>query len=255
MADGVGEGEGHGRSGFRSGPSLLCPELVGRAEEVAVLRGRVEAAAQRRGGVVVLVGEAGTGKSRLVDEVSAAGRECDAAVLFGRAVPGANPVPYRPLTEALLAAFRAASPPDAPELAGFAGHLGRIVPAWRVGTVSGSDESPVLVSEAAVRLLALLGRGRGCVLVLEDLHWADPETIGTVDYFADALWSNGSVGVIPGRRCGCRPFRRPVSTGWSRHRSLVSSSVCTVRATRSSWRSCSLALWPRGSCRSSTVGG
>ena len=167
------------------GPALLCTELVGRGAEVRALRARVAAAAQGAGGMTVLVGEAGAGKSRLAAEITAAALALGAAVLTGRAVPGRNPVPYRPLAEALLAAFRAEPVPEAPELVGFHGHLGRIVPAWR-GAAS-VEESPVLLSEAVVRLLAVLGRDRGCVLLLEDLHWADPETLDALDYFADAL--------------------------------------------------------------------
>ena len=173
--------------GARAGPSLLCPELVGRAAEAAALDDRVTAAARGAGGVVVLVGDAGTGKSRLVAETTATARATGATVLFGRAVPGAQPVAYRPLAEALLAADRSAPVLDAPELAGFRGHLGRIVPAWRERSGPSADDSPVLLSEGAARLLGLLGRGRGCVLVLEDLHWADPETLDAVDYLADAL--------------------------------------------------------------------
>jgi hypothetical protein len=43
----------------------------------------------------------------------------------------------------------------------------------------------VLVSEAMLRLLVAVGDGRGCVIVLEDLHWADPETLAVIDYLAD----------------------------------------------------------------------
>jgi DNA-binding CsgD family transcriptional regulator len=173
--------------GARAGASLLCPELVGRAAEAAALGDRLTGAARGSGGVVVLVGEAGTGKSRLVAEVTTAARAAGSPVLCGRAVPGAQPVAYRPLAEALLAADRSAPVLDAPELAGFRGHLGRIVPAWRDRSGPSADDSPVLLGEGTARLLGLLGRGHGCVLVLEDLHWADPETLDAVDHLADAL--------------------------------------------------------------------
>jgi DNA-binding CsgD family transcriptional regulator len=174
-------------SGARAGPSLLCPDLVGRAAEAAALGDRLTAAARGSGGVVVLVGEAGTGKSRLVAEITTAARAAGSPVLFGRAVPGAHPVAYRPLAEALLAADRSAPVLDAPELAGFRGHLGRIVPVWRDRSGPSAEDSPVLLGEGTARLLGLLGRGHGCVLVLEDLHWADPETLDAVDHLADAL--------------------------------------------------------------------
>jgi DNA-binding CsgD family transcriptional regulator len=167
----------------QTGPPLLCPDLVGRVAELAALRSRVEASG-RRGGVVVLLGDAGAGKTRLVRETVALARARDVPVLAGRCVPGAHPVPYRPLTEAFLHAFRSTPPPDADDLGGLAGHLGRLVPAWR--GVGALEESPVLLGEAVVRLLRRLGDGRGCLLVLEDLHWADPETLAVLDHLGDA---------------------------------------------------------------------
>lgn len=166
------------------GPTLLCPDLVGRVTEVAALRTRVEALPRRRGGVVVLLGEAGAGKTRLVREAAAVAQARGVPVLAGRCVPGAHPVPYRPFTEAFLHAFRSAPPPDAADLGGLAAHLGRLVPPWRgAGAV---EESPVLLGESVVRLLRRSGDGRGCLLVLEDLHWADPETLAVLDHLGDA---------------------------------------------------------------------
>src|SRR3954469_24225282 len=70
---------------LRSG-AVLCPVVVGRDPEIERLRARVAGVGERRGGVVVLRGEAGAGKSRLVREAIAA---ADGPVLSGRAVPGA----------------------------------------------------------------------------------------------------------------------------------------------------------------------
>jgi DNA-binding CsgD family transcriptional regulator len=165
---------------------VLCPELVGRDAERLVLRDRVGDLAAGRGGVVVLLGEAGAGKSRLARDAVELATARGAAVLTGRSVPGASPVPYRPLAEALLGAFRGSGPPDDPALDGFRSHLGRLVPTWWAGAAS-PEESPVLLAEAMVRLLTIHGGDRGAVLLLDDVHWADPETLAVVDYLADAL--------------------------------------------------------------------
>ncbi len=143
--------------------------------------------------MVVLVADAGTGKTRLAGVAADAAADRGWPVLTGRAVPGTHPVPYRALVEAFLAAFRAAPAPDSPELAGLGAHLGRLVPGWRTDQAAerdgarGPDDSPLLLAEAVVRLLRAHGDGRGCLLVLEDLHWAEPETLAALDYLGDAL--------------------------------------------------------------------
>src|SRR5215475_4453168 len=156
------------------------------------LAGLLDAAAAGHGRLAALLGDAGVGKSRLVRELAAAAATQQMRVLTGRAVPGPSPVPFRPLTEALLIAGRSGGPLKARELAGFGGQLARLVPAWAspAPASGGADESPVLIGEAVVRLLRVLGRTAsrtGCLLVLEDLHWADPETLAVVEYLADTL--------------------------------------------------------------------
>ena len=168
-------------------PPMLCPDVIGRAHELDELRRCVADAARGAGGVVGLVGEPGVGKTRLCREVLATAEAAGMAVLAGRCVPGGTPVPYRPLTEALLAAFRNGPPPDAAELVGFRGHLARLVPAWHAEDAGGADESPVLLGEAVVRLLRIAAGAHGCVLLLEDLHWADAESLAVVEYLGDAL--------------------------------------------------------------------
>jgi DNA-binding CsgD family transcriptional regulator len=49
------------------------------------------------------------------------------------------------------------------------------------------DDSPVVLAEAVLRLLTVLADGQGGLLVLEDLHWADPESLAVVEYLADNL--------------------------------------------------------------------
>ncbi|MFC5138659.1 ATP-binding protein [Actinomycetospora rhizophila] len=166
------------------GPSLLCPALVGREDETAALREHLAAAERGRGGVVLLVGEPGVGKSRLLRDATDVARGLGLRVLAGRAVPGGSPVPHRPLTEAFLAAYRSAPPPTGPELDGFAGHLARLVPPWRGAGPAAVDDSPVVMGEAVLRLLR---SGGAAVLALEDLHWADTETLAVLDHLVDAL--------------------------------------------------------------------
>lgn len=169
---------------------MLCPMLVGRQPEVEQLQAAVAAVAgEGRGSTLFLIGEAGVGKSRLAREALDMARQRRFSVLWGRATPAGSQVAFRPLAEAILSRFREAGPPDAPELEPFRPILARLVPDWRATGGDRVDESIVLLAEAVLRVLRVLGRTHGCLIVLEDLHWADPDTMAIVEYLADNLSS------------------------------------------------------------------
>ena len=168
-------------------PQVLCPVLVGRDEEARRLRAALAAAGTGRGSTVFLSGEAGIGKSRLVREIARAAGESGLPVLAGRAVAGGAPTPFRPFAEALTSAGRAGRLPAGEELGPFRPVLGRLIPEWRPPQPVPGEETPVFLGEAVLRLLRALAPQAGCVLVLEDLHWADQETLTLLEYLADNL--------------------------------------------------------------------
>jgi DNA-binding CsgD family transcriptional regulator len=131
------------------------------------------------------------GKSRLAREVSALARAEGFHVLFGRAVRAETPVPFRPLAGALLSHFRHHGPPTAEELGPYRPVLGRLLPEWHSAAdprAEGASGRPaVVLAEAVERLLGVVAGPVGCLVVLEDLQWADPETLAVVEYLADAL--------------------------------------------------------------------
>jgi DNA-binding SARP family transcriptional activator/DNA-binding CsgD family transcriptional regulator/tetratricopeptide (TPR) repeat protein len=157
--------------------------LVGRATEVAILRDAVAATAAGAGRALFLVGEAGIGKTRLAAEAARLAEQADLTVLRGRAATPA--VQFRPLSEALLSTLRRSGPPDDPELLPYRPALSRLVPEWRGERPPGADDSLVVLAEAVLRLVTVLGGARGCVLVLEDLHDADTDTLAVIDYLVD----------------------------------------------------------------------
>jgi DNA-binding CsgD family transcriptional regulator len=165
---------------------VLCPAVIGRDAELGVLRAALSAAAGGAGGLVFVTGEAGIGKSRLVREVDGHARAREMAVFAGRAVPGGASTPYRPLTEALLQALRDRDIPDDTDLAPWLPALGAIVPQL-VGEAHG-DATPTVRGEAVLRLLRRLARPGALVVVLEDLHWADPDTLAVIEYVSDNIW-------------------------------------------------------------------
>jgi DNA-binding CsgD family transcriptional regulator/tetratricopeptide (TPR) repeat protein len=161
--------------------------LVGRDEELQVLLDALDRVVHGHGGTFFVEGEAGVGKSRLVREVSRRAHSRGLPVLAGRAVPGSVPVALRPLAEAVLGEVRRRGQMDVPELRPFRPALGRLVPDWRPHEPAPGVESPVVLGEGLLRLLGVLAGERGCVLVLEDLHWADSESLAVLEYVADSI--------------------------------------------------------------------
>ena len=167
---------------------LLCPVLIGRDADTIRLRSALAAAQGGAGGVMFLTGEAGIGKSRLAGELAAVARARGAAVLAGRAVPAGSSIPYRPLTEALLQALRQHAFPDDPALTPWLPALRAVIP-----TISGpesggrGDQAAPVRGEAILQLLRRFAGSAGLLLVLEDLHWADPDTLAVVEYLSDNL--------------------------------------------------------------------
>ncbi len=182
MATGRGDRRAHERR-----ESVLASQVVGRDCEIAALHDSLGEATDGQGSVAFLVGEPGIGKSRLAQVVAADAAGRGVAFLRGRAVRAATPFAYRPLAEALCGAVRSGVvSDDAPGLTPFRPILGWLVPEWR-GDEARVDDSVMALAEAVLRLLRVAAGHRGCLVVLEDLHWADPETLRIVEYLADNL--------------------------------------------------------------------
>ncbi|MEU6309351.1 AAA family ATPase [Streptomyces sp. NPDC047014] len=171
--------------GHRGGPRPGPGELVGRAAEMERLAAALAAARTGRGAALFVTGEPGVGKTRLAAEALAAAAAADMVTLRGRASTLGPPVPYRPFVEALLLLARAGLLPE-PEA------LGRYGPVL-TGLLGGAPEAGapaaphLMVGETLLRLLAAVGRRRGCLLVLDDLHDADPGTLAVLEYLLDNL--------------------------------------------------------------------
>jgi DNA-binding CsgD family transcriptional regulator len=168
--------------------TVLCPVVVGRTVERGVLSTALDAAAHGAGATILLSGEAGVGKSRLVRELRKRCVDRGGVALGGRAVDTATPTPFRPLSEALMAAQRSGIVVGNPDVAPFQAALDLLLLGGRAdGSAGGLEGSILHVAEGFLRVMRTLGRhqDRGVVVVLEDLHWADVETMEAFEYLAD----------------------------------------------------------------------
>jgi predicted ATPase len=165
---------------------VRCPVFVGRDEELAALAEIFSQAASGRGACVVVTGEAGVGKTRLITEAADGARIRGQVVLVGRSTPTDRFSPLRPLGEALLDGLRDRRPPNDAVLAPYLPALGTLVPHWAAGPAFPAvPPAPVVLAEAMWRVVRWLSPGRGAVVVLEDMHWADCETLAVLEYLAD----------------------------------------------------------------------
>lgn len=148
----------------------LAP-LVGRTDELARLGSLVGLAGGAPGRVLV-AGDAGSGKTRLLSEVSARAERDGWQVLTGHCLDiGDSGVPYLPFIEAL-----GRIPPDDPTLAEAPAAIRRLLPAHRDAATDTAAPDRVELLEAVHATLRRLAASVPLLLVVEDVHWADPST-------------------------------------------------------------------------------
>jgi DNA-binding CsgD family transcriptional regulator len=165
---------------------VLCPVVVGRDAELEALDAALTAAMAGHGGCLVITGEPGIGKSRLARELAARAAGRGIRVVAGRAVPQSATAAYRPVTDALLPLLRGRTLPSDAEMSPWLPALGALLPGTSTQHLPGRDVSPGMRGEAIVQLLRRLAP-EGLVIILEDLHWADPDTVALAEYLGDHL--------------------------------------------------------------------
>jgi DNA-binding NarL/FixJ family response regulator len=164
-------------------------EFVGRSAELTRLRARLARAKAGSGAVVALVGEAGIGKTRtalaFADEAAAAG----AIVAVGTCGEGDWTAPYLPWSQALGAVATAVGPKAARAAVG----AGRGTLAWFVREFTATAPAPLLDPRderlrlhcSVTELLSRASvRARPLVLLIDDLHWADDDSVALLQTVA-----------------------------------------------------------------------
>src|SRR3954466_9797994 len=141
------------------GQRLSTSPIRGRAGELTVIGALISAVAQGRGGVLVIEGPPGIGKSRILTEVVALAEKAGVRALFGEAFEYQQTVPFFALFMASLRADPPVGDADALRRLGGSADLRY----WVV-----RDLADAIHSAAAKAPLAI---------VLEDIHWADDSTL------------------------------------------------------------------------------
>jgi DNA-binding CsgD family transcriptional regulator/tetratricopeptide (TPR) repeat protein len=178
-------------------PGVSSPLLVGRRDELAVLEAALAAAAAGKPSIVVIGGEAGVGKTRLLAEATRQAAESGTRILSGACLDmGHGGLPFAPLVEALRRFAQETSDAELDSLLGPARHeVGRLLPELALGLASTSDGTTAWPTAGArARLFELLlgmldraGQAAPTILVLEDIHWIDAATRDLLTFLAHNL--------------------------------------------------------------------
>ncbi len=162
------------------GQRVSCPVLVGRDAEVARLRAAVERAAGGQPATVLVAGEAGIGKTRLVTEAVDHAAGLGAVALAGGCLDvGEGVLAYAPMVEALRPLAGLLGPAELERVLGGAGEeLARLVPELgpRDAAGPGGPLEPSRLFELLLGMLHRIAERAAVLLVVEDLHWADQST-------------------------------------------------------------------------------
>jgi predicted ATPase/class 3 adenylate cyclase len=170
-------------------PRRLDAPMVGRADELALLQAQLADAVEKRCcRLATVVGEAGVGKSRLIDELIRSAED-SVTVLRGRCLPYGDGITFWPLAEAVRDAAQIAER-DTTELAlaKLAQLAGDDEVFERVASAIGLSARPFPVEElvwGARKLVETLGRDRPALVLFEDVHWAEATFLELVEQVAE----------------------------------------------------------------------
>lgn len=171
-------------------PAAVSP-FVGRADELATLRGWIAALDQRGGGVLAVVGEAGIGKTRLIDEALRSSR-ADTLTIALRCTTLERGLPFAPLSEALRSLLRAAPadllrrlPPVAlAQVADLLPVLRERLPDLPTLASVRPGEGRNYLLDGLVDVALALARERPLIVWCDDAQWADEATLAVLGRLA-----------------------------------------------------------------------
>lgn len=159
--------------------------LVGRQRELTQVLACLDRLAEGRGSLVFVMGAPGIGKSRLVDEAASVATSRGTPVLWGRCWDTAGAPPYWPWVQAMRAYLRSAGPDEvraqlgsgAADVAQMLPELGDMVPDLEPPPATDPESARFQLFDSITSFLLNASRGRGLVVVIDDVHAADLASI------------------------------------------------------------------------------
>jgi DNA-binding NarL/FixJ family response regulator len=161
------------------------PQLIGREGALRQLGAAIDHVGDGAGSLVLMSGEAGIGKTRLLEEFAA--RSPEALVARGGCV---EDVAYAPWTDALWWLLDSLGSGVVEELPAHVGpQLARLIPSLTAVDLTSDQEADgqQLLFDAIVELLRHVGAKRPLVVVVDDVHWIDPASRDVLRYVASNL--------------------------------------------------------------------
>jgi predicted ATPase len=209
--------------------SLASPVLVGREAELRSVAQSARRAGSGAATALLVAGEAGVGKSRLVAEATARLVDDGWQVLSGECFElGSEGLPFAPLVDVLRSLVRTTPADELDDLLGPARQdLAWLLPELGDDVVAVAGASQARLLELVLALVGRLARRQPLVLVVEDLHWADRSTLELVAFLVRALRSERVLLVLTCRTDELHRHHplRPVLAAWERARSVLRVDV------------------------------
>ena len=159
--------------------------LIGRDHPAGVLRAAVARTADSHGGLVLVAGEAGIGKTTLVTESAGEARRGGALVLGGSCWDSDSAPGYWPWTQVIRVLRRSVTPEEWAAAESAAGSSLSVMLGEASGTRS-ADDFPLY--DAVTTALVSVAQSRPVMVVLDDLHWADPASVRLLEFVARHAW-------------------------------------------------------------------
>ncbi len=165
------------------GTTSASTEFIGREAELARLNAALVRASAGAGVTVIIGGEAGIGKSRVLERFTDDARAGGAHVLGGACIEfSGRGVPFAPFVEAIRSLVRSVEPARLPALLGRGRQaLGRLLPELEDRTsaphdADGGRGEQARLFESVLTVIERSSRSKPTVLVIEDIQWADDDT-------------------------------------------------------------------------------